>query len=149
MQPEITGYLAVCAGGGESACAMATMQQDRAVHRCQFCSFSSATKRDIIKHLKDSHVNENGFFMKCLLCDRTFCVFSSFTSHVSRSHPRIAMENAYESEMNRSTPSTSQVESEEQDDTSLFLDSSVDHDHVTDVSFSAGNFIVGLKEKIN
>ena len=74
---------------------MATNSTEQ-IHHCSFCSFLSAARKDLLKHLKDSHVNEQGFFIKCLLCARTFRVFSSFTSNVSRSHPGMAMENAYE-----------------------------------------------------
>lgn len=46
--------------------------------------------------LKESHINDSGFQIKCLLCGRTFKVYSSFTSHVSRSHPSVSTENAYD-----------------------------------------------------
>ena len=127
------------------------------MHCCQFCSFFSTARTDVLKHLKASHVNEPGFFINCLLCARTFRVFSSFTSHVSRCHPGIAVEKAYDSKITKHL--TNQVEFEEQqnsfdcniDDSdrsttnheAAQLEPRVDH---YDLVSSAGNFIVGLKE---
>lgn len=87
--------------------------------------------------------------MKCLLCGRSFTVFSSFTSHVSRSHPGISTENAYNCEA--VCPETGDFESD--------MDEVTSHEPSTDPcvnsndngishrQMSAANFIVGLKEK--
>jgi uncharacterized C2H2 Zn-finger protein len=66
------------------------------LHYCEFCSFRSIVKSDVMKHLKESHVQEPGFHMNCKVCGRSFRVFSSFSSHVSHSHPGTLAENAYE-----------------------------------------------------
>ena len=65
---------------------------------CRYCSFRCSTKKDILRHLSECHINDPGFCMKCLLCGRSFRVFSSFTSHVSHSHPGVSTENAYNCE---------------------------------------------------
>ena len=55
-------------------------------------------------------------------------MFSSFTSHVFHSHPGMAMESTYKIKPDHSAPSDGQVESEEQDDTFLFMDNAHDLD---------------------
>ena len=114
-------------------------------HRCEFCSFVSNSRKDVLKHLKDCHVNEPGFFLRCLMCSRKFKVFSSFTSHVSRCHPGVLVENAYESSKNHneSTGNDEMLLNDQQnssdDPEARFVSQ--------DISYSAGSFIIGLKEK--
>ena len=70
--------------------------RNKLVLMCSFCSFQSLSRKDLLKHLKESHINDAGFQIKCLFCGRTFKVYSSFTSHISRSHPSVSTENAYD-----------------------------------------------------
>ena len=134
------------------------------VLNCQFCSFVSSTKKTLLKHIKESHANDHGFLIKCLLCDRSFRIFSSFTSHVSRSHPGVTTESAYQYNVATEHQEGSNAEIEENqnhrfdeadhdypsdcpnhDDTPSFP--AVYDDAVARLSMSAGRFIVGLKEK--
>ena len=62
---------------------------------CGVCSFKSSVKKHLLKHLKECHTNSLGFHIKCLLCGRTFKVYSSFTSHVSRCYSGVSMDHAY------------------------------------------------------
>lgn len=143
---------------------MATALQSL-VYNCQFCSFVSLTKKALLKHIKESHVHDHGFFIKCLLCDRSFRVFTSFTSHVSRSHPGVAAESTYQcnsatahGENDTITDGDDQNhwhfdrDEANHDDVDGNTDENgypvrLDNDAVAKLSESAGRFIVGLKEK--
>ena len=70
--------------------------RNKLVLMCSFCSFQSLSRKDLLKHLKESHINDAGFQIKCLFCGRTFKVYSSFTSHISCSHPSVSTEDAYD-----------------------------------------------------
>ena len=134
---------------------MATSQSG--LHFCGLCPFRSATKSSILKHLKESHSQDPGFHLRCLLCSRSFTVFSSFTSHVSRSHPGTLVENAYDNEISNDQLSEDSVtdtgdvpiELAELQTTTAMSDENTAAADVTahDVALSAGKFLVGLKEK--
>lgn len=127
--------------------------------QCKFCSFLSVTRKDLLKHIKESHVHDIGFSMNCLLCGRTFRVFSSFTSHVSRCHPGVLAETAYETYQKSNLHSTQEeddynglLSSMENESNDMECRSSAvalnDQSSIEDkIYMSAGSFIVGLKEK--
>ena len=120
------------------------MEHAEDVHCCGFCSFRSVVKKDILKHLKESHVNERGFCIGCALCGRSFTVFSSFTSHVSRLHPGVSAESAYDDDAVCTEMETDMI-MEEVD--AAFPDVENEEEHsISDISLSVANFIVGLKE---
>lgn len=110
---------------------------------CGFCSFKSSMKNNLLKHLKECHSNNPGFHINCSLCSRTFKVFSSFTSHVSRSHPGVILANAYNCQ--------ARMELELEAETDHFCDINEYHPPDTESSntaqMSAAHFLVGLKEK--
>ena len=110
---------------------------------CTFCSFSSAAKKDILRHIKDCHALEPCFCIKCLICARKFRVYSSFTSHVSRSQPGVKVENAYlcDDDSDNEPPSDPQMQTN-----SMELDDLKLNDNV-DISHCSGTFLTGLKEK--
>lgn len=110
----------------------------------------------MFKHLKESHANDPGFYINCLLCGHTFKIVSSFSSHISRSHHGTTAENAYDSKMSYEDPteeSSSQLAScdiilnDFADESNDVEAANVDEPSQYGVSFSAGHFIVGLKEK--
>ena len=137
-------------------CSRSDSQSDLKALCCGFCSSKSMERRVMFKHLKESHANDPGFYINCLLCGRTFKIVSSFSSHISRSHHGTTAENAYDSKMSYEDPaeeSSSQLAScdiipnDFADESNDVEAADVDEPSQYDVSFSAGHFIVGLKEK--
>ena len=82
--------------------------------------------------------------MKCLLCGRTYKVFSSFTSHVSHSHPGVSSEDAYSNDVIQTCNSEAELYVNLSTDESPNFPPTCTHDVV---EMTAANFIVGLKEK--
>ena len=117
-----------------------------------FARFRSIVKSNILRHLKESYAQDPAFYLKCLLCGRSFRVFSSFSSHVSRSHPGTLVDDPYDNERISPEFEKMDLDSPTEADVSSALDvtsemSFSEEDPVPDPSLSAGKFIVGLKEK--
>lgn len=97
----------------------------------EYCLYKCTSLKDLIRHLKD-HIDE-GREIKCPFksCVRTFCVKSTFASHISRTHKNDQPEHLHDAVLANPSqlecqPCTSLDESEEPEPGEIF--ESVDED---------------------
>lgn len=64
-------------------------------YRCSRCSFCCLAWREFYRHNFETHSNELGFVMRCVVvgCSQSFRCYSSFSSHLSRKHRGVDFES--------------------------------------------------------